>query len=427
MPSLLTERIVAYIAERKALKQEALDKEISKASDDNALLAKLSEKQHKLNADFTVSAWLDSAATRAGQISMATHAVKFTHSAAKGSNLLAEQLGSDPRYLDTFCLAQPAVDAVGNAAALDVAKLLQLADSEGVALLEYLKQNDALPLRPLAGDEQQLSAWLEGLSAALVDRAPSSHTLSKQVYFTVEEDPSGYHLLAPVYSSSLSHAVYQQVQHSRFSQEMKAIRTARKNAQASDGTLIGYPNLAITVAGGSKPQNISQLNSGRGGLTYLFDARAPHWQTQIPQLSNTPVIFEQYTLRRVAGPMIYRLARFIKVNMHEQSTLPHREKLAQKVDEIAEALFNAVAPWQTQAPGWSDAHPQLSPHAARWIDPHNPKWQQENCDWREPLSAEFGLWLKESVVKAAKREFALSAGEADEWRQQFKQLLWEVS
>ncbi|KOO09979.1 hypothetical protein AKJ18_36605, partial [Vibrio xuii] len=113
--------MVANIAERKATKQEALDKEISKAGDDNTALALLSEKQRKLNTDFTVNTWLDSAAKKAGQISMATHAVKFTHSAAKVSNFLAEQLGHDNRYLDTFCLAQPAVDAVGNAAALDVA------------------------------------------------------------------------------------------------------------------------------------------------------------------------------------------------------------------------------------------------------------------------------------------------------------------
>ncbi|WP_261817607.1 type I-F CRISPR-associated protein Csy1 [Vibrio gallicus] len=426
MPSLLTERIVAYIAERKAIKQEALDKEISKASDDNTLLAQLSEKQIKLNSDFDISAWLDGAAKRAGQISMATHAVKFTHSAAKGSNVLAEQMGRDDRYLDTFCLSQPAVDAVGNAAALDVARLLQLVDSDNKTLLEYLKQGDTTPLRTLTINEQQLTSWQEGLSAALQDSAPSSHALSKQVYFPVESDPSGYHLLAPMYSSSLSQAVYQKIQHSRFSQEMKAIRTARREKQASGEVLVAYPNVAVTIAGGSKPQNISQLNSGRGGLTYLLDARAPQWKTQRPKLSNTSVIFEQYAFRSAVRPMIYRLALFIKNNLDEKSTLAHREKLTQKVDEIAEAMFNVAAPWQAQTTGWSDAHPQLSVYAARWLDPNHTKWQQDNLDWREPLSAEFGLWLKDSIVNAAKREFVLSAGESDEWRQQFKQLLWEV-
>ena len=274
MPSILTERIVAYIAERKAAKQEALDKEISKAGDDNAALALLSEKQVKLNTDFTASEWLDSAAKKAGQISMATHAVKFTHSAAKGSNILAEQMGSDSRYLDTFCLAQPAVDAVGNAAALDVAKLLQLVDNTGKSLLEYLKQDDAAPLDTLTENSTQLANWMEGLSAALQNSAPSSHTLSKQVYFPVTEEPSGYHLLAPIYSSSLSQAVYSEIQHARFSQEMKAVREARKANKVSDEVLVAYPNVAVTVAGGSKPQNISQLNSGRGGLTYLLNEAA---------------------------------------------------------------------------------------------------------------------------------------------------------
>ncbi|WP_282177296.1 type I-F CRISPR-associated protein Csy1 [Vibrio nereis] len=427
MPSTLTERIVAYIDERKATKQEALDKEISKAGDDNTAFALLSEKQRKLNTDFTVNTWLDSATKKAGQISMATHAVKFTHSAAKGSNFLAEQLGHDTRYIDTFCLAQPAVDAVGNAAAMDVAKLLQLTDDTGKSLLQYLKQGQSAPLEPLTDDHAQLTNWVDGLSAALQDSAPSSHTLSKQVYFPVAEDPSGYHLLAPMYSSSLSQAVYNEIQHSRFSQEMKAVRDARKANNADNKILVAYPDIAITVAGGSNKQNVSQLNVSRGGLTYLLNARAPEWQSQLPRLSQTPVIFEQYAVRAATRPLIYRLATFIKANKNEISTQSHREALEQKIDEIAEAALNAVAAWQTLPAGWSNAYSQLSAFTARWLDPANPKWQEENDDWREPLSAEFGLWLKDSVVAAGRREFILGAGEADEWRQQFKQLLWEVN
>lgn len=427
MPSILTERIVAYIAQRKAAKQEALDKERSKSEEDEASLALMSEKQIKLNAEFTVDVWLDNAAKRAGQISMATHAVKFTHSAAKGSNILAEQMGSDHRYLDTFCLAQPAIDAVGNAAALDVAKLLQLADDTGKTLLQYLKQGDSTPLEALTSDNEQLISWMEGLSAALKDSAPSSHTLSKQVYFPVPDDPSGYHLLAPLYSSSLSNAVYTEIQHARFSQHMKTVRAAYKAKQSSEEELIFYPNLAISAAGGSKPQNISQLNSGRGGLTYLLDARAPEWKNQRARLSQTSVIFEQYPVRVATRPLIYRLAALINTNKEGLSTQSHRQKLEIMVDEIAEAAFNAVAAWQHLPAGWSDEYSQLSAYSARWLDPNNEKWHSENNDWREPLSAEFGRWLKDSVVAAGKREFILGAGEADEWRQQFKQLLWEVN
>ena len=83
--------------------------------------------------------WLDGAAQRACQISMVTHAAKFTHSSAKGSNILAADLGQDRRYLDTASLPSPVLDAVGNAAALDVARLLQLTDDNGLSLLEHLQ------------------------------------------------------------------------------------------------------------------------------------------------------------------------------------------------------------------------------------------------------------------------------------------------
>ncbi|MCW8332095.1 type I-F CRISPR-associated protein Csy2 [Photobacterium sp. SDRW27] len=285
MSATLTEAIEQFIRQRYYTKQEALDKEYKKAratavsaDSANQLDVKFAARKDKLKDAFVVANWLDGAAQRACQISMATHAVKFTHSSAKGTNILATDLGQDHRYLDTASLASPAVDAVGNAAALDVARLLQLTDDSDQSLLDYLQCDNVTPLADFAASPAQLDNWLGGLKQALHDTRPSSHTLSKQVYFPVGDGQ--YHLLAPLYSSSLSQAIHQEINYSRYSKEMAEAREARRKQLPHDHPVVAYPDLAMTIAGGSKPQNVSQLNASRGGRNYLLSAQPPMWQPQ---------------------------------------------------------------------------------------------------------------------------------------------------
>lgn len=438
MPTTLTRNIGQYIADRKSAKREGLEKELEKEKatltsieDFDAFDEKRLEKTAKLEVDFNVENWLESAAKRAGQIKIATHAIKFTHTAAKGSNLLAQNAGGDPRYVDTFSIETPAIDAVGNAAALDVARLLQLKDDSGKSLLEYLKDDDKEPLAPLSKNPDQLHAWAQGLKQALHDSAPSSHTLAKQVYFPVNA-PHGqtqYHLLAPLYSSSLSQAIYNEINHSRFSQQMKAIRAAKKAHKPCEDTLVAYPNLAVTVSGGAHPKNVSQLNDGRGGRTYLLDARPPTWRAQQRPPKDNAILFNHPSLIYNTERTVKRIAQFMLVILQKTSNEQRRAHVQSMVFQIAEHVINEVALWQQLPAGWSDVYQTLPVHYAKWLDPQNPRWKEENQDWQEAVSCDFGLWLKDRVDKAAGsgEKFHLSKGEADEWRQAFKQLLWEMN
>lgn len=435
MPAGLPERIRAYIADRKALKLEELEKQKKEREKLHSLEAlsdfdaKIAEKQTKLVLDFTPANWLDNAAKRAGQISMATHALKFTHSAAKGSNFLSQSFATDHRYLDTDQLAHLAIDAVGNAAALDVATLLQLTDDNAIPLFEYLKKDDMRPLAEFAKTKEQLIQWQAGLKNALLDKMPTSHTLAKQIYFPVGDD--GYHLLSPLYSSSLSQALYDEIRHSRFSQEMKQIRSAKKNNTPCEMPLVIYPDLAFTVSGGSKPQNISKLNSSRAGRTYLFNAKPPRWEDKSINLENNRLknldsLFGDKTVNYQTRREIKRISAFLIKNLGKDSNQARRARLNVLVEQTIEQLINSMAPWQKLPAGWTNNLSNLPLHQKRWLDPNNEQWQMDNLDWINPLANEFGHWLKDRVEQEAKGQFYLSVGEADEWRQCAKQILWEA-
>ncbi|MDC5842324.1 type I-F CRISPR-associated protein Csy1 [Vibrio europaeus] len=434
MANTLTAQIQTFIEERYQAKREALEKEQEKArqkastaKDFEEVEATYATKREKMAHDFVLSNWLDSAAKRASQISMATHAIKFTHSSAKGTNVLAADLGQDNRYLDTASLTSPAIDAVGNAAALDVARLLQLSGDDGKSLLDFLKLDDATPLKALAENETQLTEWAEGLKAALQDATPSSHTLGKQVYFPIGEDE--YHLLAPLYSSSLSQAIYQQIHYSRYSQEMVAAREARKKQLPHSEPVIAYPNLAVTIAGGSKPQNVSQLNSGRGGRNYLFSARPPEWQSQLKAPLNSDNIFNHSEIRFATKFSIKHLVGFLtKLNQQEQeSNLFIRNKIKQVIDEVIDEVFAKVSQWQAMPCGWSDQALELPALQRRWLDPEHPEWDQHDQQWQQDIANAFGCWLVASVNHYAKGEFAVGQTETNVWQDTFKKALREIS
>ena len=64
----------------------------------------------------------------------------------------------------------------------------------------------------------------------------------------------------------------------------KAARQARRERKVHDGVFHDYPGLAVQNMGGTKPQNISQLNSERRGVNYLLSSLPPQWKASAARL-----------------------------------------------------------------------------------------------------------------------------------------------
>ncbi|WIG83075.1 type I-F CRISPR-associated protein Csy1 [Photobacterium damselae] len=433
MPETLAQNIKTFIAERYQTKLEEKQKAYDKnkaaavtAEDFDRIESQFLADKEKLLQQFELNAWIDNAARRANQISMATHALKFTNSSAKGSNVLAHELGHDARYLDTEIIQEKAIDAVGNAAALDVARFLQLTDENGLSLLSYLAKADHRPLARIAKSDEELIYWLDGLKQALRDTSPSSHVLGKQIYFPISDNE--YHLLAPLYSSSLAQVLFDAVQYSRFSQEMKAIREAKRHNDFHPQPLIAYPNLAVTVSGGSKPQNVSQLNNKRSGKTYLFSAAPPNWQAQSKAPLGLDSIFRHRDIYYHTQEPITRLTQFlIKLNAAStESNMRIRHYIVNTVDEVIDQILLVAAKWQQLPAGWSDKS-DLPLAQRRWLDPNNSQWDRFDDHWQQVIAENVGLWLKDKVNKGSQNHFTLGQIEAMEWQKQCLNALQEIA
>ncbi|MFJ5434625.1 type I-F CRISPR-associated protein Csy1 [Pectobacterium sp. CHL-2024] len=398
----LTEFILSYINNRKQTKLDAFDKEAEKKRVDlsgEALAAEeleLAEKRREIEKKHEVRAWLTDAASRAGQISLVTHALKYTHSYAKGSSVFSDKTLTDAKTLSTATLTQPAIDVVGNAAVLDVAGLLQ-AEHKGDSLVAALQRGDHRALEALAENSEQLAKWLTGFQQVFTDRQPSSHKLAKQIYFPIANGE--YHLLSPLYSSSLAHALHQRINAVRFGDEAKAIRQAQKANQWHDQRSISYPYLAVQNMGGSNKQNISSLNVTRNGRSYLLNCAPPQWNSIEKPPQQHECIFRlngemDYHTRDIVRPMRHFLLSVKDVENNRDI----RHQRLRYLDQLIDRLFFYVASVQNLPSGWS-AQSELKHAQQLWLDPYRAETdtvfrrEREAGDWQKAVAYDFGRWL----------------------------------
>lgn len=399
----------------------------------NAKLEKLPEEDPKrtaLIAQFEPAAWLKDAAHRAGQIQAVTHSLKPLHPDAKGTSLFREptSLGALEEVGSHVLGTDYETDVVGNAAALDVYKFLKI-EYKGRTLLSLALEQDADLAAALDEDPDLARAWMRAFAGLAQARLPlRSHTHAKQIYWLVGDvphDDAGYHLLAPLYPTSLVHRVYQTLQDDRFSEDAKAARAARKAQQWHERPVHEYPNLAVQKLGGTKPQNISQLNSERRGDNILLASLPPVWQSlTIKPLLAVESLFKVLGWRREVKTLTRQLRHFLESD--PSNNLRTRQWRDALVDALIDELIQFSAELRTLEPGWSkDTECALPPMQRAWLDPDAE--QQLNDEVIDGLADDFSRWLNQRL----RQPLPLGDPEYLHWRklagEQLQQYAWEAS
>jgi CRISPR-associated protein Csy1 len=376
--------------------------------------------------------WLEDAARRAGQIQAVTHALKPTHPDARGTNLYC-QPDSLPRLreLGSHALGQDFDgDVVGNAAALDVYKFLKL-EHEGQTLLASMLAGDANVAAALSDDPAEAATWIEAFTQLTQPRGrPGSHTLAKQLYWLTGEDPlndADYHLLAPLYATSLAHRVFERVQDDRFGEAAKAARAARKAGEFHDRPTRDYPDLAVQKLGGTKPQNISQLNSERLGQNFLLASLPPQWHSRdVTPLLHADSMFGRFGRRPEVRRALRALQGFLATDPPRSvDTRDQRDDLA---EDLLDEFLHFGALMRELPPGWSD-DPACRLQACEkvWLDVGAAATRA--TDWADELARRYANWLNGALGTTE----ALRMGDPEQahWRKALAEALadfdWELN
>lgn len=399
-----------FVAERLQAKLDAL----KKPEDEPERMA--------LRAKYQVPLWLDDAARRSGQLQVVTHALKGTHPDAKGSSLRCEpgQMAALPEVGSQCLPLQAELDVVGNAAALDVYKFLKLRlTGEAGSLLSLALAADADWLAALSDDPAQAQAWSTAFAVMAQARGtPASHTLAKQVYWRLAGQDAhaadSYHLLAPLYPTALVHQVHVVLQAHRFSDEAKEARAARKAQAWHAEPTHDYPGIAFQKLGGTKPQNISQLNSERRGANPLLASLPPLWDENRPQPPlRVTNLFQRLRFWPGVRASLVELNAFLLAD--PERVLATRDAVKARVDALLDALIMFTAWARELPPGWSQQSDcQLPTAQRRWLDPEGAT-PYAGGDLHEQLATDFSLWLNDQLRRLSKGQLTVDADMARAW------------
>ena len=396
-------------------------------------------KLDEIRESYRRETWLARKARSAAKIQVVTHCVKFIHSQIEKKEkddiseyhdtletILPEGLVGTPSLSN----CHPDFSSNNNAENMPLFGFFQI-EVNGKTILQRIKDNDKNLLKAFSDNAELAESWMTAFRCMWEgSRRPASHTLAKQVYFPLEG--GGYHLLAPLFPTSLVQRVYETMREDRFGVKAKEAREAHRAQRFCTHGYGDYPRLLVRRFGGTKPQNISQLNSERHGESWLLASLPPLRDTErvrLPLGVKTVFGAPLNALPDVARARL-RLVGFLERAAGEYTNIRIRDTRAALLDDLLTAVVQWAARIRAEEPGWSaDAACRL-PEAERfWLDPRrgesDPEWRERRdaTPWRDALLETAAVWCNDSLKT---RKLPMSDDEHHLWKREIAEALRQL-
>ena len=430
----------------KAIQQFLVEQNLKKSGADRKKLenASLSEKEELLkkiaeyDEKYRFDAWIPNAAlVLAKQLYFGTHISRGIHSSSKGDNVNFQSAPTlPPELVGSQLIPKLELDANGNAAALPLAAFFNIiVDAEkGVTLKELLLTDDPR-LEGCFADDPELSnqykvCFQNALKGDLTK--PSSDERNKQILWVNHPDPQedNYTCLVPLYPSSLTNYFYYKINQLRYSDTNKQALSNHYKKDTEQSPYTTLQSIGVTVLGGTKPQNVSQLTSNQGGRNYLLPSLPPIFKSreQIRLTEKQKTIFN----RRLAYVCSDGLNMLYEVVRAEKNIYPERDKRKFALELIAQTVLMQAERIQKMHPaGWSKDY-LLNEYQKYWLDPNRAeldgeeifRQQAEQDNWSAEIIHQFASW----VNKCLKREFKsiqedFAKPEYNQWRRDMEKAI----
>ena len=423
------------IKEKVDKKQQDVAKSSDKdrAKKEEALKSLLVElgKQHHESLKTEIPDYLTECAEKAVSVDKpmfkVTHPVKFTHGLTPyGGIYTPSSKTTTKHYLTTESLQGSYYDITNsNGNLITHARFLML-NLDGETVYNKLESADNQWLYEFSKDPEQIKKWATGLSlwADETEDIKDASRLKQSYFYTGNET---YHVVSPLFSSSLCQAIYERVRFSTFSQENKQLRKAKKDNKYSEGELVEFPNYAVMNFGGTQPQNISAGNFERHGEAFLLPCSPPSWQSSLKPPCNTHSLYEGEFNRR-AWKITKELQSHL-VKLHKRKgNMEIRNHVTQLVYQIIDTLLDYVAEIHSleEQAGWSSNDCKLKESHKLWLDLHRNdesfQLHRDSGEWQKEVCKDFGLWLNK---KLEHKKMTFAKIESTHWAKLLKRQLRE--
>lgn len=362
----------------------------------------------EIEQEFQIAVWGASAANRAAQLSLVSHPGKFSHPDARITPVLFAGEYAADGYVRSGN-AKAGQDMVGNAAALDVYAFLSVVLDDGRSVLEHFEANSAVLKALLAVGEETFAAWRTAfLQIKAVDGGAKTHTNVKQVYFPVAD---GYHLLSVLYPSGLMTEHRERLRQMKFSEATKAAREARRKELFHEQGFADMTGLLTLHFGGTKPQNISKLNSNNGGEAWLMPCFPPELQQHYLHLPKAD-FFQWLRWDAEWSEIITALHKLLQTDYNNVEIRQYRQR---RIEQLFDWVMGRAVLLQQQPAGWSGAEGFRLPAAQRfWLDAAYRESNPAPEQWQETITRSMSEWVVTSYKRFRKKQGdAVSLGEIE--------------
>lgn len=353
------------------------------------------------------------------RIIKATHLLKFSHSSSTADGIFFDEKSQD-NLLTTASIKKeaPCDIAHNNGNLISISRFLSLKHA-GELVIDLILEGKQDFLRPFASNDQQLNAWLSGFGGLVERRDIKTGDKAKQVYFPTANNIEPYHLLTPLFSSTIAEEIYTAQAEIKYGEESNSIRKAigrnDDTPKYHPKAFVNYPHLAVQKFGGAQPQNVSMLNKGRTwkadskdktawGVTYLFSSAPPTWQSQAkpPKRSFFNSQLRGFVSKSDLDYLRDFLIRFDTIDLSIKH--PERKKWIDAwVGRIVDDVLAHAASIQAMEAGWSATEDtRLKREYQLFLDPYRDdeafQAERKANDWQTTICADFALWLNKALV-----------------------------
>lgn len=292
----------------------------------------------------TPADWFDAMVMHMNECHLASHVGKFTN----------------PDIKTTVCSHSKKVAGYvttgGSTCSLDILTPAQYLGSASLLLSPVTPDKNVLEAvitrdKELEKELELLSLPLEKLQKKVQEMLEDSQkepeatdTHLRQVYFPIAEGE--YHLLSVMPSSCLALEMYQRIR----AINGHKIDCCNKNSENYGKPCEEVTGLTMIGFGGTKPQNISALNSRRGGKAYLLSSLPPSLR-EVKVRAPRSDFFKESIWYKSQSSTLYRLHAYMK---QDRNTIEIRQAIHDLVDEMIDAVLLVAYQIRAGAAGWSE-------------------------------------------------------------------------
>lgn len=374
-----------------------------------------------------VREWILINAPKATMMNLASHNGKYIHpSVGKETSCIAieKDSGNDGylktgncscRYIDSIMH----LDCVGNAAALGVLGFLSIKLSDGIMIFDLVRKKSLRLQKELGFDDETFKKICDELMTILPNQSTrKTSDLQKQVYFPVEED---YHLLTILSPSVMMVEMKERIRSEYlFSENVQEGKKAKGKGLYHKGYATIFELTGISY-GGSKAQNIGNLNVLSSGTTYALSSQPPMLQTKTIRFPRVD-FFKECLPRYVFEDRFDALYRIIGTDYNNRRIRLARERLyISIIDSIVEISILI----RKQESGWSfrEYYHSLPPYQKIWLDQAQKIEQDAKFIWFDNIVDNCVRWIFNFLPQSRKGQ---SSPLGDEEFSYIKSLVLEV-